>query len=80
MEGSVHPVERVKHLFLSLLQARVGSSLVSRLGDLAPAAVFEVPFADLVGWSAIPEKAARVFDELQRGFPIPLGGRLESGG
>ena len=59
---------RAKHLFLSLLQARVGSSLVSRLGNLAPEAVLETPFKDLAGWTRISNKAVRAFDELQRGF------------
>ena len=68
MEGSDHRGERAKHLFLSLLQARVGSSLVSRLGNLAPEAVFDTAFSELVGWTRIPDKAARAFDELRRGF------------
>jgi DNA processing protein len=68
LEGSVHHVERAKHLFLSLLQARVGSNLVARLGNLAPDALWEAPFSELVGWTGISERAARAFDELQRGF------------
>ena len=59
---------RAKHLFLSMLQARVGSSLVSRLGNLAPEAVLETPFKDLAEWTRISNKAVRAFDELQRGF------------
>jgi DNA processing protein len=61
-------MERAKHLFLSHLQARVGSSLVSRLGKLSPEAIFESPFAELVGRSGNAEKAARAFDELQHDF------------
>jgi DNA processing protein len=68
LEDSDHHRERAKHLFLSLLQARVGSSLVSRLGSLAPDAIFAAPFSELAGWTGIPERAARAFDELQRGF------------
>nr|MBA2535215.1 DNA-processing protein DprA [Rubrobacter sp.] len=68
MEDRDHASNRAKHLFLSLLQARVGSSLVSRLGSLAPEAVLETPFADLAEWTRISKKAVHAFDELQRGF------------
>ena len=68
MEDSERRMERAKHLFLSHLQARVGSSLVSRLGNLSPEAIFETPFPELVGRTGNAEKAARVFDRLQRGF------------
>jgi DNA processing protein len=68
VEGSVHNVEHAKLLFLSLLQARVGSSLVSRLGNLAPDVLLEAPFSELAGWTGLSERAARAFDELQRGF------------
>jgi DNA processing protein len=61
-------MERAKHLFLSLLQARVGSSLVSRLGTLSPEAIFETPYSELVGWTGRTEKAGRAFDQLQRSF------------
>ena len=73
MEGS----DRKKYLFLSLLQARVGSSLVSRLGNLAPEAVLRTPFADLAERTKISEKASLAFDELQRGFdPDAMEDRL----
>ena len=68
MEDRDPALNRAKHLFLSLLQARVGSSLVSRLGNLAPEAVLETPFKDLAEWTRISNKAVRAFDELQRGF------------
>ena len=68
MEDSDHHGEHAKHLFLSLLQARVGSSLVSRLGNLAPEAIFETPFSELAGWTGISERAARAFEDLRRGF------------
>lgn len=68
MEDRDHFSNRAKHIFLSLLQARVGRSLVSRLGGLAPEALLETPFADLVEWTRNSEKAVRAFDELQRGF------------
>jgi DNA processing protein len=61
-------MERAKHLFLSHLQARVGSSLVSRLGNLSAEAIFETPYSDLVGRTGNSEKTARAFDQLQRRF------------
>jgi DNA processing protein len=73
--------DRTKYLFLSLLQARVGSSLVSRLGNLAPETVLETPFADLAERARTSEKASRVFDELQRGFdPDAIENRLAEKG
>src|SRR5215218_7806989 len=54
------------YLFLSLLQARVGSSLVSHLGNLAPEAVLRTPVAELAGRAKISGKASRAFEELQR--------------
>jgi DNA processing protein len=60
--------DRAKYLFLSLLQARVGSSLVSHLGTLASEAVLRTPVAELAGRAKISEKASRAFEELQRTF------------
>ena len=60
--------DRAKYLFLSLLQARVGSSLVSHLGKLAPEAVLRTPVLELAGRAKISEGASRAFDELQRVF------------
>ena len=68
MEDSERHTERAKYMFLSHLQARVGISLVSRLGNLTPASIFETPYSELVGWTGNSEKAARAFDLLQRGF------------
>src|ERR671913_14237 len=56
------------YLFLSLLQARVGSSLVSHLGNLAPEAVLRTPVAELAGRAKISERASRAFEEVQRAF------------
>jgi hypothetical protein len=79
--GSGHERERAKHMFLSLLQARVGRSLVSRLGNLAPEALFETPFAGLAEWMGTSEKAASAFDELRRSFdPRGLERRLSARG
>jgi len=60
--------DRAKYLFLSLLQARVGSSLVSHLGNLTPEAVLRTPVAELAGRAKISGKASRAFEELQRAF------------
>ncbi len=81
MEDSDREKDRAKYLFLSLLQARVGGSLVSRLGNLAPEAVLETPFSELADWTRTSEKATRAFDELQRGFdPHAVEARLASRG
>jgi len=81
LEASEHQGERAKHLFLSLLQARVGSSLVSRLGNLAPEIIFETPFSELAGLNGIPDKAALAFNELRRGFDAAAHeGAVEVGG
>src|ERR687893_1046262 len=58
--------DRAKYLFLSLLQARVGSSLVAHLGNLAPEAVLRTPVVELAGRSKISERALHAFEELQR--------------
>jgi len=59
------------------LQARVGSSLVSHLGDLAPEAVLRTPVGELAGRAKISERASRAFEELQRSFdPVLMQDRL----
>lgn len=81
MEDSDRASQRAKHLFLSLLQARVGRSLVSRFGGLAPEAVLEATFSELAGKKGASEKAARAFDELQRTFdPLAVEARLAARG
>jgi len=73
--------DRTKYLFLSLLQARVGSSLVSHLGNLAPEAVLRTPVVELAGRAKISEKASRAFEELQRAFdPDRMQDRLAAKG
>jgi DNA processing protein len=66
--------DRAKYLFLSLLQARVGSSLVAHLGNLAPEAVLRTPVVELAGRAKISEGASRAFEELQRAFDL---GRMQ---
>ena len=73
--------ERTMYLFLSLLQARVGRSLVSHLGNLAPEVVLRTPVAELAGRAKISERAWRAFEELQRAFdPGRMQNRLEAEG
>jgi DNA processing protein len=60
--------DRAKYLFLSLLQARVGSSLVAHLGNLDPEAVLRRPVVELAGGAKISERAWRALEELQRVF------------
>jgi DNA processing protein len=73
--------ERAMYLFLSLLQARVGSSLVSHLGNLAPEAVLLTPVAELAGRAKISERAWRAFEELQKSFdPARMQERLAAQG
>jgi DNA processing protein len=73
--------DRAKYLFLSLLQARVGSSLVSHLGTLDPEAVLRTPVGELAGRAKISEKASRAFEELQRVFdPERMQDRLAAKG
>jgi DNA processing protein len=73
--------ERMAYLFLALLQARAGSNLVSRLGDLSPAAIFEVPLTELAERMALSEKAAQMLKELRRDFdPEAVYGSLSKTG
>jgi DNA processing protein len=73
--------DRAKYLFLSLLQARVGSSFVAHLGNLAPEAVLRTPVGELAGRAKISERASRAFEELQRVFdPGRMQDRLAAKG
>lgn len=56
------------YLFLSLLQARVGSSLVSRLGGLPPGAFLEMLPRELAERLELSEKALRMLEELRENF------------
>jgi len=69
--------ERSAYVFLSLLQSRAGSSLVSRLGSIPPAEVLKMTSDDLISRTNITERAARSFDELRRDFdPEAMDERL----
>ena len=73
--------DRAKYLFLSLLQARVGSSLVAHLGKLAPEAVLRTPVVEVAGRAKISERASHAFEELQRVFdPDRMQERLAAKG
>jgi DNA processing protein len=59
---------RAGHLLLSLLQAQVGASLLSRLGELPPEALLQGPAAGLAARMGLTERAARALEELKRTF------------
>lgn len=70
--------ERSAYLFLSLLQARTGSSLISRLGELPPSSVLELSAKDLASRVRMTDRAIRAFEELRSDFhPDSLLKRLE---
>ena len=56
------------YLFLSLLQARGGRSLVSRLGDAPPDRLLEEPASVFASRARMPENAARSFEQLKEVF------------
>ncbi len=60
--------ERSAYLFLALLQARAGRSLVSRLGDIPLTSILETPSAELAGRMKMTEKTSRELDELREDF------------
>jgi DNA processing protein len=69
---------RIAYLFLSLLQARVGASVVSRLGDLDPADVLALPAGEIAARARLTEKGQRAFEELKESFdPATVLARLE---
>lgn len=72
---------RVAYLFLSMLQARVGASVVSRLGDLNPADVLALPAGEIAARVKLTEKGRRAFEELKESFdPATVLARLEEKG
>ena len=60
--------QRSSHLFLSLLQARVGASLVSRLGDLPPDILLEMAPVELASRVKMTERAAWELEKLRANF------------
>ena len=66
---------RSHYLFLSLLQARIGASVVSRLGEVD--GLLEVPAAEVASRAGMKERAARTFEELKETFdPEAMHGAL----
>ena len=60
---------RDAYLFLSFLQARVGTSVVRRLGDLEDVVgVLEMPAVELAERARLTEKARSDFDDLKKTF------------
>jgi DNA processing protein len=59
---------RSAYLFLSLLQARVGASLISRLGDIPPEEVLDSTGSHLASKVKMTTKAVREFDDLKHSF------------
>lgn len=73
--------ERAAYLFLGLLQARVGTSLLPRLGDIPLAGLLEISPTELARRMQMAEKASRVLEELRRDFaPEERYKRLSEGG
>ncbi len=60
--------ERSAYILLSLLRARVGASLTSRLGSLPPTTLLETPTADLASRVGMGGPASRAFQELRQSF------------
>ena len=56
------------YLFLSLLQARAGTSVVSRMGDLPPENILEMPVGDVAARLRSSEKVRAAFEGLRAGF------------
>lgn len=73
--------QRAGYLFLSLLQAKVGASVISRLGNVAPEEVIGLPVAKVAERTRMTERARSAMEELRSGFdPDDLLGRLEDAG
>lgn len=60
--------ERAAYLFLSLLQARVGASVVSRLAGTDPIKILEMSAGEIAGRVRLTEKGRGAFEELKEGF------------
>ncbi|MGF1472039.1 MAG: DNA-processing protein DprA [Rubrobacteraceae bacterium] len=73
--------ERAAYLFLSLLQARTGSSYTSRLGDLSPLEFMNLNPDQIAGRVKMTERATGIFAALKAGFdPERLERELEAKG
>ena len=56
------------YLFLSLLQAKAGASIVSHLGDADPAAIPQMGAREFAQRFSPTEKVVAAFEELRRAF------------
>ena len=69
------------YLFLSLLQARVGTSVVARMGGLPPESILRMPAGELAARLALKEKVLRALQELRDTFHAgDVRARLGEGG
>ncbi|MGH3088463.1 MAG: DNA-processing protein DprA [Rubrobacteraceae bacterium] len=60
--------ERNAWLFFSLLQAKAGTSVVSRLGDLSPVEAMELSPERFASRTGVSERVSSCFAETKRGF------------
>lgn len=75
------PSARDAYLFLSLLQARVGTSIVVRMGDLPPESILSTPADELSARLGLNQKMRIALKELREGFdPASVRARLSEGG
>lgn len=73
--------ERTAYLFLALLQARVGSSVLSRLGDVPLAEILAMPPAELAERARMAQSALGILEGLRRDFyPAVVYSRLSEEG
>jgi DNA processing protein len=69
--------ERAAYLFLALLQAGMGSSVIPRLGDVPITEILAMPPAELTQRIRMTESAVRTLEKLRRDFdPSLVYGRL----
>ncbi len=81
MKANFEANDRAGYLFLAFLQARVGKSLTSRLGDRRPAGLLAMAPAELAGEARVSGKTLRAFEELKGAFdPGALEERLGAEG
>lgn len=73
--------ERSAYLFLSLLQAKTGSSLISRMGEMPPSSILELSARELAQRVKMTDHARSSFDILRGEFdPDALIKRLDEKG
>ena len=64
----MNPSAADAYLFLSLLQARAGASVVSRMGDLPPESVLELSVGELAARMRLSAKVRAALEGLRNGF------------